>query len=31
MGAAGRARIEREFTWTRQAERLARILRIAAS
>ena len=30
MGAAGRARVERAFTWDRQAERLVRILRAAA-
>jgi phosphatidylinositol alpha-1,6-mannosyltransferase len=30
MGAAGRGRVEREFTWARQAERLARILRAAS-
>jgi phosphatidylinositol alpha-1,6-mannosyltransferase len=30
FGGAGRARVEREFTWTRQAERLASLLRDAA-
>ena len=30
MGAAGRTRVERELTWSRQAERLAAVLRAAA-
>jgi phosphatidyl-myo-inositol dimannoside synthase len=30
MGAAGRARVEGEFTWRRQADRLAAVLRSAA-